>query len=61
MKMEQEFEQLAEHMYKRQYQLSGGGWKTIYYARFVCRSQGKAASFFARLRSSDGKGGTHCP
>ena len=46
MKMEQEFEQLAEHMYKRQYQLSGGGWKTIYYARFVCRLSRESGVIF---------------
>src|SRR5262245_28241991 len=45
--MEQKFEQVAEHkhLYKRRYQLTGGGWKTIYYARFVCRLKGKRRHF----------------
>ncbi|MDZ4344974.1 MAG: hypothetical protein U1E51_21330, partial [Candidatus Binatia bacterium] len=38
--MEETFERIAEHLYKRQYQ-SAVGWKTIYYARFVCRLKGK--------------------
>src|SRR5262245_47821696 len=45
--MEQKFEQVAEHkhLYKRRYQLASGGWKTIYYARFVCRLKGKRRHF----------------
>lgn len=41
MKMEQKLEQVAEHLY----QFAGGGWKTICYARFVCRLKGKRRHF----------------
>jgi integrase len=33
--MEETFERVAEHLYKRQYQIAGGQWRTIYYALFT--------------------------
>ncbi len=32
--MEQKFERIARHLYKRQYQTASGDWSTLYYARF---------------------------
>src|SRR5688572_26258058 len=32
--MEQKFERVEKHMYRRQYQTAGGEWTTLYYGRF---------------------------
>jgi len=42
--MEQKFERVERHLYKRKYQIAGGGWRTIFYAVFV-DWQGKRRSF----------------
>jgi len=39
------FDRVAPHLYKRQYQTATGEWRTIYYARFVCRLKGKRRLF----------------
>lgn len=33
--MNQKFERIEKHLYRRQYQISGGDWSTLYYARFT--------------------------
>jgi len=33
--MEQKFDRIAQHLYKRQYQTSNGDWSTLYYGIFV--------------------------
>ena len=43
--MEQTFERVAPHLYKRQYQTATGEWRTNYYASFVCRLKGKRRLF----------------
>jgi integrase len=34
--MNQTFEKVARHLYRRQYQTAGGDWSTLYYAIFTC-------------------------
>src|SRR5262245_61595458 len=43
--MEQNFERIAKHLYRRQYQTAGGEWMTLYYARLVCRLKRKRRVF----------------
>src|SRR2546422_4628729 len=33
--MDQKFERVERHLYKRQYQTANGDWSTLYYGRFV--------------------------
>lgn len=33
--MQETFERIAEHLYKRRYQTAGGAWREVYYARFT--------------------------
>jgi integrase len=39
--MEQKFQRVARHLYRRQYETASGDWTTLYYARFVCRLKKK--------------------
>src|SRR5215471_15058716 len=43
--MEQTFDRIGKHLYKRQYESAGGDWITLYYARFVCRLKKKQRVF----------------
>src|SRR5215470_14103514 len=43
--MEQTFDRIGKHFYKRQYESAGGDWITLYYARFVCRLKKKQRVF----------------
>ena len=43
--MEQNFERIAKHFYRRQYQTKAGEWMTLYYARLVCRLKNKRRVF----------------
>jgi integrase len=43
--MEQKFQRVARHLYRRQYEAASGDWTTLYYARFVCRLKKKRRLF----------------
>ncbi len=43
--MERNFEQVAQHLYKRQYQTTNGDWSTRFYAFFKDKLKGKRRSF----------------
>lgn len=43
--MEQKFERVARHLYKRTYRAVSGDWSTLYYARFKCRLKKKPRLF----------------
>ena len=43
--MEQKFQRVARHLYRRQYETASGDWTTLYYARFVCRLKKKRRLF----------------
>jgi len=43
--MEQTFDRIGKHFYKRQYESASGDWITLYYARFVCRLKKKRRIF----------------
>jgi integrase len=43
--MEQKFQRVARHLYRRQYEAASGDWTTLYYGRFVCRLKKKRRLF----------------
>src|SRR5262245_12312466 len=43
--MEQKFQRVARHLYRRQYETASGDWTTLYYGRFVCRLKKKRRLF----------------
>ena len=43
--MEQKFQKVARHLYRRQYEAASGDWTTLYYGRFVCRLKKKRRLF----------------